>query len=280
MHQTGTVCFDRTVINIHLPSSEKEVMEGIKWGLIEAFLSPAYWAYQVLARRIEGRSIQYKLGRTLKEEVGACLLGGHGIPAKMGLAAYEHVRALGAFGSMPPSEGDLTSWLLQPIEVDGRYLHYRFARQKARYLAAALNKLQSETPPIESGLALRNWLIQIPGIGLKTASWIARNWLDADDVAILDIHILRAGMIAGFFSKEFTVERNYLELEKQFISFSRALEIRPSELDAVMWLDMMSSPSSVHRLLNEFTQPTKSKAMKSSSANNRHTNTNQSMLLI
>jgi len=280
MHQTGTVCFDHTVIHIQLPAPEREVMDGIKWGLIEAFLSPAYWAYQVLARRIEGKSIQYKLGRTLKEEVGACLLGGHGIPAKMGLAAYEHVKAFGAFGPVAPTGDDLLNWLLQPIEVDGRFLHYRFARQKAKYLAAALSKLQSELPPVDSGLALRNWLTQIPGIGLKTASWIARNWLDADDVAILDIHILRAGMIAGFFKKELTVERHYLELEKQFIAFSRALEIRPSELDAVMWLDMMSSPTTVHRILGEPAQPSKSKTVKRGPTNHRHTDTNQSMLLI
>ncbi|MDZ3993341.1 hypothetical protein PspTeo4_24872 [Pseudomonas sp. Teo4] len=47
--------------------------------------------------------------------------------------------------------------------------------------------------PLHSGRALRDWLLELPGIGYKTASWVARNWLDADDVAILDIHILRAG---------------------------------------------------------------------------------------
>lgn len=35
----------------------------------------------------------------------------------------------------------------------------------------------------------------------------------------------------------------------QFISFSNAIGVRPSELDAVMWFEMMSSPASVGRLL-------------------------------
>jgi endonuclease III len=41
--------------------------------------------------------------------------------------------------------------------------------------------------------------MSLPGIGPKTASWIARNWLDADDVAILDIHIMRVGQVIGLF---------------------------------------------------------------------------------
>ncbi len=126
--------------------------------------------------------------------------------------------------------------------IDGRQVRYRFAKQKARYLSAALKQLSAERPPLSSGKELRDWLLVIPGIGYKTASWVARNWLDADDVAILDIHILRAGLLGKFFESSLTVERNYLELEEQFIRFSKGLGVRASELDALMWLEMMSSP--------------------------------------
>ena len=135
------------------------------------------------------------------------------------------------------------------MALDGRLVRYRFAKQKARYLAAALQKLAAEEAPIQSGRALRDWLLDVPGIGYKTASWVARNWLDADDVAILDIHILRAGLLGKFFESHLTVERHYLELEEQFIRFSKGLGVRASELDALIWLEMMSSPATVHSIM-------------------------------
>lgn len=249
--QLGAIFMDQVVFNVELPQAEAEVLPGVPWGAMEAFPTPAYWAYQVYARRLTGNRINYKLGATLKEEVGACLLGGHGIPASVGIAAFHHVRERGAFGDKPPSEETLLEWLHQPLAIDGRQVRYRFAKQKARYLSAALQKLAAERPPLSSGKELRDWLLDIPGIGYKTASWVARNWLDADDVAILDIHILRAGLLGKFFEENLTVERNYLELEEQFIRFSKGLGVRASELDALMWLEMMSSPSTVHSIMGK-----------------------------
>lgn len=247
--QLGAIFVDQVVFNVELPKADAEVIPGVKWGAIEAFPSPAYWAYQVYARRLTGDRINYKLGESLKEEVGACLLGGHGIPSSVGLAAFHHVKERGAFGDQPPSEEALLGWLQEPLAVDGRLVKYRFAKQKSRYLYAALQKLSAESPPLASGKALRDWLLDIPGVGYKTASWIARNWLDADDVAILDIHILRAGLLGQFFESNLTVERNYLELEEQFIRFSKGLGVRASELDALMWLEMMSSLATVHSIM-------------------------------
>lgn len=235
-------------VSVELPPPDTEILPGVPWGRVECFPTPAYWAFQVLARRLSAQSIQYKLGKTLREEVGACLLGGHGIPAQIGLLAYEHLRSKNAFAGEPPTEGQLQVWLAEPMAVDGRPIRYRFAAQKARYLAAALLKVSAEPAP-STGRALRDWLTGIPGVGYKTASWIARNWLDADDVAILDIHLLRAGVVAGFLDPTLTVERHYLELEAQFLDFSRGLGVRPSELDAVIWLEMAQSRSTVERIL-------------------------------
>lgn len=247
--QLGSILLDQVVFNVELPKAEAEVIPGVPWGAIEAFPTPAYWVYQVYARRLTGNRINYKLGATLKEEVGACLLGGHGIPANVGVAAFHHVKDHGAFGDHPPSEDTLLEWLKEPLAINGRQVRYRFAKQKARYLSAALQRLSVEQPPITTGKELRDWLLDIPGIGYKTASWIARNWLDADDVAILDIHILRAGLLGKFFQSNLTVERNYLELEEQFIRFSKGLGVRASELDALIWLEMMSSPATVHNIM-------------------------------
>jgi N-glycosylase/DNA lyase len=98
-------------VTVDLPPADCEVVDGVRWGQVEAFPTPAYWAYQVMARRIEARSINYRLGKTLREEVGACLLGGHGIPAKVGLLAFEHLKAKGAFEIEPPDELTLLGWL-------------------------------------------------------------------------------------------------------------------------------------------------------------------------
>lgn len=247
--QLCAIFLDQVIFNVELPQAEAEVIPGVQWGAIEAFPTPAYWAYQVYARRLTGNRINYKLGATLKEEVGACLLGGHGIPANVGIAAFHHVRERGAFGEQPPSEETILEWLREPLAIDGRQVRYRFAKQKARYLSAALQKLSAERPPLATGKELRGWLLDIPGIGYKTASWVARNWLDADDVAILDIHILRAGLLGKFFESNLTVERNYLQLEEQFIRLSKGLGVRASELDALMWLEMMSSPATVHSIM-------------------------------
>lgn len=249
MSQTAAVLTRNGAIQVELPSPASELLPGVPWGAVEAFPTPAYFAFQVIARRLVGRPAQYSLGRTLAEEVGACLLGGHGIPGEVGIAAYEQLRSKGAFGTQLPTQEQLEAWLREPIQVGPRVVHYRFAAQKARYLAQALPMLHS-APTFTVGRHLRDWLLDVPGIGPKTASWIARNWLHADDVAILDIHIMRVGQLAGLFPKNLVVERHYLQLEELFLQFSTALDVRPSELDAVIWYEMATSPASVRHVLD------------------------------
>lgn len=240
MTQTAVVLTHPGMIQVQLPHPQQPLMDGVLWGALEAFPTPAYWHYQVVSRRLSGRPAPYRLGRSLIEEVGACLLGGHGIPATVGLAAYNSLRERSAFSGEAHSQATLEVWLREPLKIGERQVNYRFAAQKAKYLAAALPKLR-EAPSFETGKELRGWLLQLSGIGPKTASWIARNWLDADDVAILDIHIMRLGQVIGLFPREYTVERHYLELEELFLEFSTALGVRASELDAVMWHEMASS---------------------------------------
>lgn len=243
--------FTRTgTIQLEFPSPSEFLLKGVQWGAIDTFPTPAYWRCQVIARRLIGRPAGYKLGRTLTEEVAACLLGGHGIPASVGIAAYERLRKLGAFSETAPSEEQLEAWLREPLQIEQRQVRYRFAAQKAHYLAATIPLVQS-VPEFTTGKQLRDWLMQLPGIGPKTASWIARNWMDADDVAILDIHIMRIGQVIGLFPRELTVDRHYFELEALFLQFSQALDVRASELDAVVWHEMASSPTTVRIIVDQ-----------------------------
>jgi N-glycosylase/DNA lyase len=232
-------------LQIELPAATDKVIPGVPWGSVDAFPTPAYWAYQVIAQRAVGKPVRYRLGSTLTEEVAACLLGGHGIPASVGVAAFHRLKSVGALEGIPTQE-ELHALLLEPLLVNGRSIRYRFARQKARYLSEALTILSTSSPPVSSGRALRDALLELPGVGYKTAAWIARNWLDADDVAILDIHILRAGHLAGFFSPGLSVTKDYLALEEQFLAFSLGLGVRASELDAVIWLEMATTSSVRH----------------------------------
>lgn len=264
------------LVQIDLPPQKQEVLPSVKWGDATGFPTIAYWLYKVLEKRITGDLIRYKLGSSLLEEVGACLLGGHGIPAANGIAAYEHMRSKGVFGGAVYSEDDLFSWLSEPIALSGKTFKYRFAKQKAKYLHSAIAKISKEDAPSESGRMLRNWLLDIKGIGPKTASWVARNWLDADDVAILDIHIYRAGLLGGFFKEEMTVEKNYQDLEERFIVLAESMQVRTSELDAVMWYEMQNSPS-VHKLLA--LRENKKLAGISKSSNNRYSHTQQVALI-
>ena len=90
----------------------------------------------------------------------------------------------------------------------------------------------------------------LPGVGPKTASWIVRNWLGSDQVAILDIHVVRAGLLMNLFSPEDDVSKDYPCMEAKFISFSQALGVPTSDLDALIWWMMRTTPKLVRRLLN------------------------------
>lgn len=264
--QTAAILTRTGSIQLELPAAILEVMPGVEWGAVDAFPTPAYWSFQVLSRRLTSAPLQYRLGRTLVEEVAACLLGGHGMPATVCMAAFEHLQQRGAFSGECPTQARLETWLKEPLLVEGRTVHYRFASQKSRYLAAAV-PLARTAPEFGTGKQLRDWLLQMPGVGPKTASFVARNWLGADDVAILDIHIMRVGQAIGLFPRAMTVERHYFELEDLFVRFAQHIDVRASELDAVIWYEMASSPATVRHLLEHLQgqeqEPT-AKATKSS----------------
>ncbi|MFC5507087.1 hypothetical protein [Bosea massiliensis] len=89
-----------------------------------------------------------------------------------------------------------------------------------------------------SDVELRDELIGLPGIGPKTASWVVRNYRDSDSVAVLDVHIVRAGQFLGLFSKGETPQRDYPSLESKFLRFAEAIRTPASLLDALMWQHM------------------------------------------
>jgi hypothetical protein len=213
----------------------------LHWGGAEEIGSPAYWAAQTWMWEIDEPE-HFKLGRSLREETLACLLGGYGIPAEIGLAAYARLRAAAPDELL--NETTVCTLLSAPLNIGGRSVRYRFARQKSRYVAQAMRSLGGidvDAPDLD----LRSALMALPGIGPKTASWIVRNWRGSDDVSILDIHIIRAGRTLGIFAPRWRVERHYEIMERAYLKFAKAIGARPSILDSVIWMTMRRLPESI-----------------------------------
>jgi thermostable 8-oxoguanine DNA glycosylase len=222
--------------HLRLPDPEVELLPGIRWDSHEYLFTPAFWAAHAWQCLLAGQLPQrHRLGSTLREEVAACLLGGYGIPAEIGLAAYALLRDSGML-ERSTTETELRAALTQPLRVNGRSVHYRFARQKALYLSIALDALD-DCAGLERlrDVELRGWFTELPGVGLKTASWITRNLRGSDSVAIIDVHVFRAGRLAGIFPASATIARDYEELEQRFLNFSSALAVPASQLDALIW---------------------------------------------
>lgn len=218
---------------LELPSPDEHVLPGIRWGAFDELLTPAYWRGQAWQHERLGTYRDLRLGRTLAEELAACLLGGFGMKAEFGLAAYARLRDRGLLDGTP-TEGLLECNLAEPFAIRGHTRRYRFPRQKARYLAGCLRLLSHFTEP-QDDVVLRDRLAEFPGIGLKTASWIVRNYRGSNRVAVIDVHILRAGRHIGLFPPESTPHRHYCNLERAFIRFATALDAGAGTLDGLIW---------------------------------------------
>jgi N-glycosylase/DNA lyase len=228
---------------------------GLAWGDDGVLFTPAYWASQLRLQPDLLRHGVHRLGSTLKEEIVACMLGGHGIPADVGLAAFSAIRESGLLDQSCVSPSDIFAILRSPLPIgSNRRVSYRFARQKSHYLAQMLANFE---PPRnnDSPVQVRDWLMTFGGIGPKTASWIVRNWFDSDEVAIIDIHIHRAGVLTGFFKPNQRITRDYLQMERQFIEFSAAIGARVSALDALIWNQMRQANRLAIHLISLYHAP-------------------------
>lgn len=238
--------------HLDLPDPDEMVIPGIRWGAFDELLTPAYWRGQAWQHEMIGTYERLRLGQNLVEEVSACLLGGFGMKAEIGLAAFARLRDLGLL-SGPPSISELESALAEPFSIRGVSRRYRFPRQKARYLSACLERLETFSEPLDDA-AFRDQLAELPGIGLKTASWIVRNYRRSNRVAVIDIHILRAGRHIDLFPAGMEPQRHYRALEESFLRFAAALGVAAGMLDGLIWDYMrriVSAPARAPRKLGD-----------------------------
>lgn len=220
---------------VRLPARNMEVMPGVAWGSPEYFNTPAYWAVRC---QWEDDNPDYVDGNDdLLREVVFCLLGGFGIKYEVNVAAFRRLDERGFFRSPVPNatEEVIRDWLLEPLSVAGRRVRYRFPNQRARRLARMQDYFSANDLANLGPADLRSALMAIEGVGPKTASWIVRNCLGSDEVAIIDVHLVRACRHMKVFPQDVTLPRDYEALEARFLEFSEAINVRPSVLDAVIW---------------------------------------------
>jgi thermostable 8-oxoguanine DNA glycosylase len=230
----------------------REVLWGQPWQAGTA----AYWiALTKYASPGQGRGDQmrHRLGATLREEVAACILGGFGMPFEIGLAAFHAVKDAELLVGVIPTASRIEAILRQPLLIGSHTRSYRFPRQRAQRLSAALAFLEASAQP-EDPLRCRDWLVNAPGIGLKTASWAVRNHFGCDQVAIIDIHILRAGIVARVFDPGWRPPRDYRLIEAFFLAWAGAGSVPAGDLDAVIWMEQAAAARAARKRLSRTPQ--------------------------
>jgi len=204
------------------------------WGRSDGLGTASFWIDQTRRRGYEQRVADECEGRDLRDHVVFCLLGGYGVRAESAAAAFHAIRPLIA-ETPQPSERDLEHALRQPLEIrPGHSVRYRFWRQRAERIAGALEHLAKNDLPSEP-VRLRDHLMAISGVGPKTASWIVRNATGSDDVAIIDIWLVRALSAAGVFPTDWDVRRDYSRYEMTFLAYSNEGGVPASALDWCIW---------------------------------------------
>lgn len=234
---------------LSLPAPEEPLLPGVPWGRVDQLFTPAFWAAQAWLRQEEFDQFQYKLGNTLHEEVAACLLAGYGIPSEVGISAFRALRHRGLLDGRSASAEEIYEILRGPFQLGRRSFRYRFAKQKSIYLSEYLREAHPLNPPTTDASAFRQWLLRFRGIGMKIASWITRNWLGSDSVAVIDVHVYRAGLLARVFNKNTTIPRDYLSLERKYLEFAHAINVRASILDCLIWTQMRQAAWIPRRLM-------------------------------
>jgi N-glycosylase/DNA lyase len=185
---------------------------------------------------------------SLQDELLFCLLGGYGVSYELNRSATEVVAVLEPF-SRKHDEHELRSVLenvlrkpsFEPRRRDGTLRRYRFPTRKASLIVAARRWLHDQSfldhllRSLPTGRERRNYLCQCPGVGLKTASWLLRNLGLAHDLAILDVHLVRALSQSGRLAFDARLPKDYEAVEEAFLGWCVDLDADPGAFDLFVW---------------------------------------------
>jgi hypothetical protein len=112
--QTMTTIVDGEVRRFRLPPPTKRLSGGNCWGRFDELFTPAFWRGQAWQHQLSGGYENNRLGHSLHEELAACLLGGFGMPAALGLAAFARLCDRGLIFAGVPEEA-LFGALAEPL---------------------------------------------------------------------------------------------------------------------------------------------------------------------
>lgn len=185
-----------------------------------------------------------------RREVLFCLLGGHAVSYELARSAAAVLYERGIFGDCPRKGDRLQRYIqdllgrawYEPRRADGKGRRYRYPKRKAELLRraddwfalAAPGGLLRRLQRIDGDYARREWLCGCPGIGPKTASWLLRNLGFGADVAILDVHILRALEQSGRLGA-YRLPRDYDQIEGVFLRWAEEVGAPAAAFDLLLW---------------------------------------------
>lgn len=199
-----------------------------------AELRKAYRSHRrVIARRMrEFSRLRSAPRKRIFEELCFCLL----TPQSSAVVCDGVIKALKSAGLLlKGGEKDLQPFLKKA----------RFYRKKSYYLVRARKVFMCEGQKgicrrirIEDPKILRDWLVEnILGMGFKEAGHFLRNIGLGEDLAILDVHILRRlvefGVINAF--PKSLGRKTYMEIEEKMRQFAGEVGIPLAHLDLLFW---------------------------------------------
>jgi len=183
----------------------------------------------------------------IDREILFCLLGGFGVTYELCRSATASIATLRPFSSVWDDDDlfrTLSSMLAQarfePRRSNGSLRRYRFPNRKASLLVEARQWLARYSPlgdlleSLPTAIARRHLLCDCPGFGLKTASWLLRNLGLGGDLAIIDVHLIRALSDAGRIG-DVRMPRDYELAERAFLHWCHELDAPAVAFDLFVW---------------------------------------------
>ncbi len=135
------------------------------------------------------------------------------------------------------------------LEIEEVSIKYRFPNTKAKFIAynllylqsyGGLKHLLSQTDDIAKIRAF--FVKEIKGIGPKQSSHFLRNVGYSNEVAVLDVHILRymhiQGIIEETYTKAIGTLKQYEKLESLLIDFLKYMKYPIGFVDQAIWIVM------------------------------------------
>ena len=197
------------------------------------------------------RATEIRPSRTpddVHQELLFCLLGGYGVTYEHNRSAAEVVGRLKPFADswdehdlFEAVSAELSLAQFEPRRRDGSLRRYRFPQRKTTIIVRARRWTRLSAPLAEildgfvDGRERRRFLSDCPGIGPKTASWFLRNLGWGEQLAIIDVHLLRALSDAGRVSENVRMPRDYDAVEDAFLNWCRDLNAPPAAFDLFVW---------------------------------------------